>query len=75
MKIKNLVVVAVLATAILSFGFVVTAQTAPAGTMSDCMASPTVSCLTYWLGQTNQQLSQLKNSQGTTTITAPPKST
>ena len=72
MKIKNLVVVAVLATAILSFGFVVTAQTAPAGTMSDCMASPTVSCLTYWLGQTNQQLSQLKNSQGTTTITAPP---
>ena len=63
MKIKSLVVMAVLATAILCFAGLAQVK---ADTTSDCLASPTITCLTNLIVQLTQQVQTLQNQQGTT---------
>lgn len=71
MKIRFFVTTAVLVTAILCLGISAKAQTTGnSGTLSDCWSSPNVSCLTYWIGQMNQKLTQIQN-QASITITSP----
>ncbi len=64
MKIKSLVVTAVLAIAILCFGGITQVK---ADTATDCLASPTIACLTNLIVQLTQQVQVLQNQQGGTT--------